>query len=618
MSSVVENGVGDAGDISLEARNLSLNNNAVVGSAIFSKGNGGQILINATETISLFGQDSSITSAVQVDGVGNAGDIILNTKNLKLNNGAQIFNDIFGEGNGGQILINATEAISLDQENTNGINSIISSGVQSVGVGNAGDIIIDTKNLLLTNGGQIGSGTFGIGNAGKIFINATETISLDGKSSEDGRSTGIASTVEPGGVGSEGEISINTKKLTLTNGGVVSSETFGTGNAGKIFINATETISLDGEDSSIRSLVRPKAVGDGGEIVVNTKNLFLTNGASLTSSTRSEGGDAGSLTVHASDSIKLSGVSVSRRGGLFVSATEGSGNGGDLAVFTDELSVSEGASISASNFSSIEGLREPGTGEAGSVRIEANNLTLENGGRINATTQAGDDGNISLKVAEDIILRDHSLISARAFKEATGGNIDIEARFIVAFPNQNNDIIASASQGKGGEINITTEGIFGLEERSSTPTNETNDIDASSEFGLSGEVSITRPDVDPTSGLLELTEEVVDPAKLIAQNVCTQTADSEFVDIGKGGLPQNPQDRLAEDFIEVGLVAPVIPSSEATEPTRARIEIKPKRTRKPPAQGWIFHDNGIVELVAYNPNQVGEKRTGNNHRGCQN
>ena len=131
------------------------------------------------------------------------------------------------------------------------------------------------------------------------------------------------------------------------------------------------------------------------------------------------------------------------------------------------------------------------------------------------------------------------------------------------------------------------------------------------------QVIITRPDVDPTSGLLELTQEVVHPSDLIAQNVCTQTADSEFVDIGKGGLPQNPEYILTEDAIEVGLVAPVTASSTKIELNQERAAVKPKTTRKPPAQGWILHENGIVELVAYNPDRVGEQRTWDNPRGCQ-
>ena len=201
-----------------------------------------------------------------------------------------------------------------------------------------------------------------------------------------------------------------------------------------------------------------------------------------------------------------------------------------------------------------------------------------------------------------------------------GGNINIDAKFIIAFPGQNegSDILTRAAQaGTGGDINITAEALLGIEERKATPGNKTNDIDASSQFGLSGKVNIRRPDVDPASGLLELTEEVVDPSKLIAQNVCTQTANSEFVDIGKGGLPQNPEYVLTGDAIEVGLVAPITRSEEELESITEREAETPKKTRQPPAQGWIFHENGMVELVAYNPDRVGAQRTWDNRRVCQ-
>ena len=133
-------------------------------------------------------------------------------------------------------------------------------------------------------------------------------------------------------------------------------------------------------------------------------------------------------------------------------------------------------------------------------------------------------------------------------------------------------------------------------------------------------MNITQPTIDPASGLINLNQEIVDPSKLIAQNVCTQTANSEFINIGKGGLPKNPEYFLAEDIIKIGLVAPVIASEKTKKPAKKRkerIEVKPKKTRKPPAQGWIFHENGTVELVAYNPNRLEEQQTWNNHQGCQ-
>ena len=646
---VTESGIGNAGEINLKTSNLNLINGGQITSDTFGQGNAGSVTINATDIVSLDGENrngviSIIGSSVESGAIGNAGKVSIETKKLTLTNGAQIQSATFGEGDAGIITINTIDTVSLDGESRDGTNSAISSSVQPGAIGNAGKVSIDTGNLTLTNGAFVNSSTFGEGNAGSVTIKATDTVSLDGED-KDGNNSEISSSVQPEAIGKGGEVSIDTVNLSLTNGAQINTSTFGKGNAGSVTIKATNNVSLDGKDtdgssSTISSSVDSEAVVNAGEVRIDTQNLTLTNesqiisdtvgagnansvkinvtnlaltnGAQIGSSTGSKG-SAGSVIVRASDSVELRGVSAFGRSGLFASATKGTGNSGNIEVFTDELIVSDGATINASNFQSL-GLAEPGTGEAGNVKIEANSIRLENG-QINAATQAGDEGNITLKVAEDIILRDNSQISARALKEATGGNIDIDARFIVAFPNQNNDIIASAQQGTGGNIDITAEAVFGIEERPLNPS--TNDLNASSEFGLSGTVNITQPDVNPTSGLLELTQDVVDPADLIAQNVCTQTANSEFIDIGKGGLPQNPEGMLAGNVIEVELATPIMKSGAVNRSKKAGEVLKPQITRKPPAQGWIWHKNGMVELVAYNPGQIGDRRNWNNHRGCQ-
>jgi len=154
--------------------------------------------------------------------------------------------------------------------------------------------------------------------------------------------------------------------------------------------------------------------------------------------------------------------------------------------------------INVSNFSS-RGSAEPGTGEAGNLTIEANSISLDNDTIITAGTQSGNGGNISLKVADDITLGNDSTISAKAFNNANGGNLTIDTNFIVAFPDGNNDIIANAAQGTGGNINITAESLFGIEER--LQNDFTNDIDASSEFGFNGNVSINTPEAGAIQGV---------------------------------------------------------------------------------------------------------------------
>ena len=657
-NSVTESGVGNSGRIEITAQNLIVTNGGQIESDVSGRGNGGDINIEVRDSLSVEGEailaEGIITSQIDtsvnsVEG-GNSGDINITTSRLSLTNGGQINANNFGRGKPGNINITATESITLNRRSRrggrfSGISSIVISGAvgnggniqittedfsisneatidtSTAGRGNGGKINITATNLSLTNGGDIGASTFGRdanelteGNAGDITLNVAETLSISGSAGI--FSSNLGNTIGNAGkrIGNAGKIDITASKLSLSNSSQINSFTRGRGNAGSITINAADSVVLDtGNElefpTIITTAVDEGGVGNGGEINIKTNNLSILNGARIENSTLGEG-DAGNITINARDAIFLSGQD--REGfpsGIFSGVRETArGNGGTVNITTNNLSLFDGAGIFVGSI---------GQGNGGDIFIQANSLNLERDSELRAATSFGTGGNIKLQLADTIFLGNNSSISARATNNADGGNINIDAKFIIAFPNQNNDIIASAERGTGGNIDITAEAIFGIEERKAIPPNETNDIDASSQFGFSGTVNITQPSVDPASGLVDLTQEVVDPAKLIAQNVCQQTANSEFVDIGKGGLPQNPEYVLAEDTIEVGLVAPIITSSEATEPVKERIEVKPKITRKPPAQGWIFHENGIVELVAYNPHQVGEQRTWDNHRGCQ-
>ena len=612
-SQVGEFAVGDSGGIDITTTNLSLTQGGRVNVSTFGQGNAGAITVDASDTIFADGESSNginsgIRSQVAESGEGFSEGIKITTTDLSLTRGGIVSAITSGNGNAGAITIKASGTISADGKDRDGFSSGIVSQVEESGVGNSGEITITTTDLLLTQGGAVSASTFGNGNAGAITINALVTISADGKSSE-GINSGITSRVGESGVGNSGELDITTTDLLLTQGGAVSASTLGTGDAGAVTINASGTISADGKDrdgfsSGITSRVEESGVGNSGEITITTTDLLLTQGGGVNASTLGIG-NAGKIRINASDTISADGF------GSFIASiagNRGEGKAADINITTNNLSLRNDTLISVQSF---------GQGNVGNLFIQADSLALENGSFLVASTPVGTGGSIFLTIADNLTMRENSTISARATRDANGGNVNIDAEFIIAFPNQNNDIIASASQGRGGEINITTEGIFGLEERSSTPENETNDIDASSQFGLDGEINITRPDVDPASGLLDLTQDVVDPAKLIAQNVCTQTADSEFIDIGKGGLPQNPGELLTEDSIEVELVTPITVSGEAIKFNRDRESVKTNINRKLPAQGWIFHENGIVELVAYNPNLVGEQRIGDNYRGCQ-
>ncbi|MGK7895379.1 MAG: filamentous hemagglutinin N-terminal domain-containing protein [Xenococcus sp. (in: cyanobacteria)] len=643
------------GSIIINARNLNLEggnsgqSNIRAGTIVNSTstvGDSGDITINATENVTI--DNSSISNQVNLRAVGDSGDVIINTGSLSLTNGGQVSASTFGQGNAGSLQINAHDSILIDGENSNGFSSRILSLVNRGAIGDSGNVIINTGSLSLTNGGQASASTFGQGNAGSVQINANDNIMIDGEDSN-GFSSRVTSQVARRSVGNAGNITITTKSLSLNNGGQVSTTTFGQGNAGSLQINAHDNIMIDGEDSNgissrVTSQVARPSVGNASNITITTRSLSLSDGGRVSASTFGQGnsedimietdslimtsggtisavtlseGNAGNITVKSKDLISISGFNNDNRSGFFTNAILKNGNGGDINLFTNQLNIDNSGTIEASNFDSFPRLIpfESGTGKPGNINIEANSLSLNNGARIDVDSQSniGNSANINLKILDKITLGNDSFISARAFERANGGNIDIVTNFIVAFPHQNNDIFASAEQGRGGNINITAEALFGIEERPSNPI--TNDINASSEFGLDGTISIITPDVNPLQRDAKVPSNLIAPEQTIAQ-ACQKNRNFEQPNgltlKGKGGIPPVPTEPF--DSYTILVDEPItIANIQAKYP-----EIKPIKTNMGdiyPARGIVKTAEGKIILTAYATDNL-NNRTPNISADC--
>ncbi|MGL5079029.1 MAG: filamentous hemagglutinin N-terminal domain-containing protein, partial [Waterburya sp.] len=273
--------------------------------------------------------------------------------------------------------------------------------------------------------------------------------------------------------------------------------------------------------------------------------------------------------------------------------------------------------------------------------VKADTLSLDNGtiSAVNIPSESPTEnadpqvsGNITLEIAENLSLRQASIISARAENNANGGNVDINANFIIAFPKGDNDITASALQGKGGNITIDSEGgIFGIEER---PLNNlTNDINASSQVsGLDGTVSIITPDINPVQGATELPSNVIE-AEQTTEQACQANreaaARNNLIINGKGGIPPTPDLPLtSQNIIVIGQYTddthttpePVktsqvpltsqntIAIGQYTDDTYTTPEpIKTSQGKIQLARGIKVSEDGRVILTAYSTNNAGER-----------
>lgn len=574
---------GNSGELTITTGQLMIADGAVVNNSTAGIGNTGSLQVTA-DVVEIRGQQGNVSGLYSqvlplADG-GNSGNITVETEKLSILDRGLISTATFGDGNAGDLIIRATESVELrgigKEQIIAGVPARESSSIFSGGgasptqnklpdtvTGKAGNITIETGQLILADGAFILSSTARSQDGANLTIRATDSVILRGNNPSanpflDTKSSFLSSGVDaarlPDGSpfqprANGGNITIDTGSLILEDGAVISAETQGIGNAGNLSIRASEGVQLrgfdnEGQGSSMVTIVSEGAMGDAGVITIDTDRLMLTDRASISSETR------------------------------------GNGNSGNVIVRAQSLRADLGSQLSVSS-------EIPENFGAGTLEITAAKIELENEAGFLAETAAGDQGNINVE-SQDLRLRRDAFISTNATRTATGGNITINADTIVSLFNS--DISANAIQGAGGNIFIRTSGIF------LSPDSE---ITATSEFGVAGTVTIANPDADRAVGLLKLPEDPVDASSLLGKDFCEVSKNSSFIITGRGGIPINPGDYLTPDFGRVHLVDPAISDDAATSSSRVRPEVN--RNRERPiieATGFVRHPDGTIELVA--------------------
>ena len=613
---------GNAGNLSIETANLTIEDGAQISSAsgLLSEqgiipfgGTGGDINIQA-EYIKVSGDSpegrfpSGIISDTRSD--SPAGNINLNTGSFILEGQAVVSASSIGTGDGGSLTIDAAKSMHLSgigQENLLILiqNSLspetlsigdIRGGLYTVGfAGNTRDISIKTPVLSLDNGSLISTATFGAGNAGNINI---ETSKLNIVRSV------ISSTTL--GAGDAGNIKINTRELQLRNSGTIVTSNLGLGKAGDMIINATESIELFNDRDytnpfSLQGGIITSKIGEGatgaGNLLIDTKNLVVRNGLDISIANEralqpievNESASAANASelaiepnssiIRVSESILITGSSADNKYVSSInSSTQTNIPANNIQIITPRLTVSDGADISVNSNS---------TGAAGRLEIIAKQMFLESGGTLNANTISGKGGNISLTIADFLQMSDRSQITTNALNQGDGGNITIDTDFIVTLPESS--ITATAIAGRGGNINIEAKEIFVV---------STNQISASSELGIDGEVQISRFANNLRNEFSDLPEEPLDITNHMVSHCGTENLSdrSSFVYSGKGALPASSFNGNVDSdgfFVDWG--------DETSEFQLDRVS-QPKQTALVEATGWLISDRGKVILTARKPN----------------
>ncbi len=534
--------------------------------------------------------DGAFVASYNLSNPGSSGDIQLQSRRLTIASGANVLGVNNGVKPGGTITIKAAEFIEVSGE-TSTIASYIFSDAKG------GDIAIETKQLFIREGGTIQSFVEeGAGEGGNLTIVASESIELTG-----GSNSPSILTTRTNSTGNAGTLQITTSKLTLNQGGQISTSTFGAGTGGTLIVDATESIevsgqSLDGSNDSalFSQSVGETATGNGGNLQVKTGLLVIRDGGRVSvSAIDGSTGKGGNLSITASQLVEVAGIGTNAEGQVqpstLASISQGSGDAGNVTIQTNRLNVRNGAEVNVSS---------ENTGNAGNLEINASTISLNNEGKLIANSKAGrSGGNIILQDLESLKLGDNSVISTNAGGEGNGGNITIVTDLLTALGNSS--ITAQAEgAGDGGNIRIKTQGFF---------VSPDSEISATSQKGVDGVVEIDRLENDPENALLTLPAEPVNISGLIAQG-CSSGAgsiarrSSEFVITGRGGLPPTPKEASRSDFAVADLGKPV--EAEATQ-AKVVAPTNQKHLESTPlveAQGWVIGSKGEVILTASVPN----------------
>ena len=578
LSDIREDGNGRTGGVDISTDTLDLRGGSQVSSAI-TKGRGfaGDVRIRA-QAITIDNQGlsllsySSITSGVGFRGFGRGGDIEIDTETLQLLNGAEIFAGVTGIGLGGNVRIRAQEIILAGQDPNNtfidtgskitsrlGVSGSIGEADGTripFGIGRAGNVEIQARRLTLRDDAAINAFSAGEGDAGNVRIQA-ETVTLSNASDIFSNSTGF---------GDAGDIEVQTESLHLRDGSQFLAFTEGSGKAGNIRVTATDTVELigsnpvEGKPTALFTDNDTDSPGVGGNITVMTNRFRVADGAIVDARTRNQSA-GGDITINAN-------VFEALNGGQLISTSQGSGRAGTITVNANQQLRIDGSDpnyearsvqFGRNRIGTVEAasgifVRSQAGGSAGDILINAPTIQLDHGGKLNAESFSGNGGNISVQSSQLLLLRRNSSISTNAGTDRAGGNggniiINTPLGFVVAIPQENSDITANAFKGNGGNVNITAQGIFGLQFRPElTPL---SDITASSQFGISGSVAINSPDTSSLqNSLTELPQNLIDTSNLIANSCIARSTQQtgSFLVTGAGGLPVRPGDAAVSSY----------------------------------------------------------------------
>ncbi|MDM8560253.1 filamentous hemagglutinin N-terminal domain-containing protein [Candidatus Parabeggiatoa sp. HSG14] len=434
--SVIQTSGEGGGSIFIRGHTLKLIDSMLENNTLGQR-NGGIISIRLNN---LFAEDSSKISAEAMS-IGNSGSIDIMADKMHLLGAASITTNTLSKGKGGNINIKVNGDLDIFGQSQAGYSSVISASAtnMSTGTGDAGYLWIQAENLTLKDGGTIASSSFalGKGNGGNIIIDVTDTLMID-----DGftiphpmfakilphlalLASAIAATANGGA--NAGTINVTARKIILSNGGAILSNTQHSGKAGSINIKATEDLIIKGyyvgrivfhSGLESNSMTPRENAGDAGSISVQANRIYIDDEGTIATTAVNAGG--GNIHIEASNLL------YSNLGQVTTSVYGGKGDGGNIIIKNPMFVVLNQGQVKA----------QADAGHGGNIRIVAEQFITSPDSLISASSKLGIDGDVQINspdvdVEGFLVVLQGGYVEEAQLKQCTREEIDNPSTFKV-------------------------------------------------------------------------------------------------------------------------------------------------------------------------------------------
>jgi filamentous hemagglutinin family protein len=346
---------------------------------------GGNVTIHASDSLILLDSDIKSLSVSFIDHsnhIVDAGDVTIQTRQMVFKNSSISSGSIDG-GKSGNISIIADESFLFE-----GYLSYVRNSLDSVHGSDAGNINIQSSNIIFADGAGINTHVHGGGEGGDVALLASNSIQFYGI--ENGHSSRISSTTfnEKELSGWAGDVFIHSPFVSFQDGAGITASSYGTGNGGKVQIIASEfecigANLLEGYRSGINSASNSSDMnaGNAGQVNITTNSLNIADGAAINTEAQHAGG--GAIQIDCNHSITLLNSEIS------TSVKDGQDKSGDISIQSSFVILNH-STIKANAYE----------GDGGAIFIGTEHYIKSSDSIIVASSKRGNDGIITIEAPD--------------------------------------------------------------------------------------------------------------------------------------------------------------------------------------------------------------------------